>query len=127
MVAKLTKAETRAMAEELLTIKAMYDRYKELEKRLKEAMVTLEMEEIKVDGTGRVFISVSQRISIEPSLARDILGAMANKIIEIRESVSNRLLQALVETGDIAKEEQGQLLAGAKKSNVVSLYVRPLK
>jgi len=115
------------MAEELLSIQPIADRYKELEKELKEAMVELEMEEIDVAGQGRVFISRSERVSIAPDLARDVLGAVANKIIEVRESVSNRLLSALVETGDISGEENEQLLAGAKKRAVTNLYVRPLK
>jgi hypothetical protein len=126
-MARVTKAQTRQMAEELLSIKAMADRYKDLEKQLKTAMVTLKMDEIEIQGHGRVFVSTSQRISIAPGLARDVLGAVANKIIEIKESVSNRLLEALVTTGDISGDENEQLLAGAKKTDVISLYVRPLK
>jgi len=126
-MAKNTKSRTKHMAEELLSIQPIADRYKELEKELKEAMVELEMEEIDVAGQGRVFISRSERVSIAPDLARDVLGAVANKIIEVRESVSNRLLSALVETGDISGEENEQLLAGAKKRAVTNLYVRPLK
>jgi hypothetical protein len=126
-VAKVTKAETRRMAEELISLQAMAERYKALEKDLKEAMVTLQMNEVLVEGKGRVFVSVSERLSIAPELARDVLGALASKIIEVKESVSNKLLEALVKTGDIRAEQQEQLIAGAKKTDVTSLYVRPLK
>lgn len=126
-MAKVTKTQTRQMAEELLSIKPLFDRYKYLEKRLKASMTDLDMDEIEIDGKGRVFISSSERVSVPPGLARDVLGALANKIIEIRESVSNRLLSALVATGDISGDEHEQLLAGAKKTDVMSLYVRPLK
>jgi hypothetical protein len=126
-VAKLTKGEARRMAEELLAIQAVAKRYAELEKDLKDAMVALEMEEIAVPGQGRVFVSLSERVSVAPELARDVLGALANKIIEIKESVSNSLLSALVATGDIERGQHEQLLAGAKKQRVVNLYVRPLK
>jgi hypothetical protein len=126
-MAKITKARTRQMAEELVTLQPMAERYKRLEKYLKAAMVTLEMDEIPVEGKGRVFISTSERISIAPDSARDILGSVANKIIEVRESVSNKLVDALVITGDINGDQYKQLKAGAKKTDVVSLYVRPLK
>lgn len=126
-MAKITKSQTRQMAEELLSIKSVADRYKEIEKELKGAMVALDMKEIEVPGSGRVFVSTSERVSVSPALARDVLGAMANKIIEVKESVSNRLLSALVATGDISGDEHEQLLAGADKRAVTSLYVRPLK
>ncbi len=124
---KVTKAQTRQMAEELISLQPMAERYKRLEKDLKAAMMTLEMDEIPVEGKGRVFISTSERISIAPDLARDVLGAVADKIIEVKESVSNKLLEALVKMGDISGDQQEQLIAGAKKTDVVSLYVRPLK
>lgn len=126
-MAKITKSQTRQLAEELLSIKSVADRYKEIEKELKERMVTLDMKEIEIPGQGRVFVSSSERVSVPPDLARDVLGAVANKIIEIKESVSNRLLSALVETGDISGDEHEQLLAGADRRAVTSLYVRPLK
>jgi hypothetical protein len=124
---KPTKSQARQMAEELLSIKSVADRYVYLEKRLKPMMVDLEMPEIEIAGKGRVFVATSQRISVAPELARDVLGSLANKIIEIRESVSNKLLEALVATGDIDGDQHSQLLTGAKKTDVVSLYVRPLK
>lgn len=115
------------MTQELLNLQPIAERYKQLEKDLKAAMVALEMPEIKVPGQGRVFISISEQVSISPELARDVLGAIANKIIEVKESVSNRLLSALVATGDIDGDQHNQLLAGAEKTDKVSLYVRPLK
>jgi Holliday junction resolvasome RuvABC endonuclease subunit len=125
-VGKVTKGQARQMAEELLAIKAVADRYSELEKQLKAAMCELKMQEIAVEGKGRVFIAVSERVTIAPDFARDVLGALANKLIEVKESVSNKLLEALVRTGDITGDQQEQLMAGAKKADVVSLYVRPL-
>jgi hypothetical protein len=124
---KLTKSQVKQMAEELLSIKTVADRYSYLEKRLKSAMVELEIEEIPIKSKGRVFISTSERISIDPDLARDVLGAVAGKIIEVKETVSNKLLEALVKMGDISGDQQEQLIAGAKKTGVTSLYVRPLK
>jgi hypothetical protein len=124
---KPTKSQVKQMAEELLSIKVVSDRYAYLEKRLKAAMVELEMEEIPIRGQGRVFISTSERVTFAPDLARDVLGALAEKVIEVKESVSNKLVEALVKTGDIGQAEHEQLLAGAKKSDRVSLYVRPLK
>jgi hypothetical protein len=115
------------MAEELLSLKSQADRYAYLEKCLKSAMVELEMGEIPVKGKGRVFISTSERVTFTPDLARDVLGALAEKVIETKESVSNKLVEALVKIGDIGEAEHEQLLAGAKKTPTVSLYVRPLK
>jgi len=126
-MAKVTKSQVRQMAEELLSIKSVADRYKEIEKGLKSHMVDLDMKEIEIPGQGRVFVSESERVSVAPDLARDVLGAVANKIIEVKESVSNKLLEALVATGDISGDEHEQLMAGADKRAVTSLYVRPLK
>jgi hypothetical protein len=124
---KPTKSQVKQMAEELLSIKSVADRYSYLEKRLKSAMIELEMEEIPIRGKGRVFISTSERVTFTPDLARDVLGSLAEKVIEVKESVSNKLVDALVKIGDIGQAEHEQLLAGAKKSDRVSLYVRPLK
>lgn len=126
-MAKPTKAQTRQLAEELLNIRCIYERYRAVEKQLKAAMVELGLEEIKIQHSGRVFISTSEVTSIDPDFARDMLGTLANKIIVVSESVSNRLLDALVETGDIDADHEAQLMAGAKKTSRISLYVRPLK
>ena len=124
---KSTKARTEALAEELLLLQPIVERYKRLEGEIKRAMVELEIPEINVRGSGRVFISTSERITISPDLAREVLSAVANKIIEVREAVSNKLVEALVKTGDITSDEHEQLLVGAKRRPVVSLHVRPLK
>lgn len=125
-MAKWTKAQTRQLAEELLNIRSIYERYQAAEKELKIAMVQLKMDEISIDGRGRVFISESETTTIEPDLAWSVLGDLAVKVIEIKESVSNRLISALVATGDISPEAYERLDAGAKKTPRVSLYVRPL-
>jgi hypothetical protein len=115
------------MAEELLAIQPVAEHYAEMEKQLKGAMVDLAMPEIVVAGKGRVFISTSERTTITPDLARQVLGALANKVIEVKESVSNKLVEALVKMGEIDKSTQEQLQAGAIKTPVTALYVRPLK
>lgn len=124
---KLTKSQVKQMADELLAIQPVAARYGELEKQLKAAMVDLAMPEIEVDGKGRIFISTSERTTITPDLARQVLGALANKVIEIKESVSNKLVEALVKMGELDHDTHEQLLAGAVKTLVTNLYVRPLK
>lgn len=126
-MARVTKGQARQMAEELLAIRPVAERYATLEKDLKDAMVALQMEEIAVPGQGRVFVSRMERMTIDPGLARDALGSMANKVIEVKESVSNKLLEALVKTGDVDKEQYEQLAFAAKKTVIFNLYIRPLK
>jgi hypothetical protein len=125
-MAKPNKSQTKQMAEELLSLKSQADRYAYLEKRLKSAMVELEMEEILIRGKGRVFISTSERVTFTPALARAVLGSLAEKVIEVKESVKNDLVKALIKTGDISEEAFERLDEGAKKTPRVNLYVRPL-
>ncbi len=126
-MAKLTKGQVKQMAEELLAIQPMAERAAELEKQLKAAMVDLEMLEVAFAGKGRVFVSTSERMTITPDLARRVLGALADKVIEVKETVSNKLLESLVQMGDLKPEVHERLKAGAIKTPVTALYVRPLK
>ncbi len=126
-MAKPTKAQTKQLAKELLNIRPIYKRYQEAEQELKRNMVTLGMEKIEVKGYGRVFITESETTTISPDLARSVLGDLAVKVIEIKESVKNSLVAALVKTGDISPEAFEQLDKGAKKTPKISLYVRPLE
>lgn len=126
-MAKPTVSQTKQKVEELLNLKAAYDRYQELEAQVKADMVALKHKEIEVPARGRVFISQSERVTISPGLARDILGALAEKVIQIKESVSNSLIKAFVEVGEINEAQRDRLLDEAEKTPIISLYVRPLK
>lgn len=123
----LTKTQTREMAAELLELRPAVERYQELEQAIKRSMKRLKMDKIEMDQ-GRVFISVSEKMTLEPAAARTVLGPdLAQKVIKTTEKVSNALLKALAEMGDISDEQLAELREKAKKSEVVSLYVRPLK
>lgn len=116
------------MVEELLNIQAVYERYRELEQCIKQGMVELKFSELEIAGKGRVFISQSERVTVSPALAREVLDeALANMLIQITESVPNDLIKALVQVGKISQAQREALLAGAERTPVVSLYVRPLK
>lgn len=126
-MAKVTKTQTRQMAKELLELRRAVERYQELEKSIKRAMKRLKMDAITTDQ-GRVFITVSEKMTLEADAAREVLGnKLAEKVIKVTESVSNPLLKALHEMGDISEEKLSQLRERSQKSEVVSLYVRPLK
>jgi hypothetical protein len=114
------------MAEELLNLHQAVERYKELEGLIKTGLQQLKHKEIATDK-GRVFISTSERVSVSADLAREVLGPDAVRIIRIKEVVPNELIKAFVEVGDISQEQRDRLMAGAEKTPVVSLYVRPLK
>lgn len=101
--------------------------YKALEEELKAGMVQLGHTQIDLGKKGRVFISQSERVVVPPKLLRDVIGALAEVIIQKKESVPNHLVKAFVETGQINEDQREQLMAEAEKTMVVSLYVRPLK
>lgn len=128
MAKRVTVSQTKQMVEELLNLRAAYERYQELETQVKANMVQLKYKEIDVPGLGRVFIAQSERITVSPDMARDELGEMlAKKLIRIKEYVPNQLIKAFFEVGDISEAQREKLLARAEKTPVVSLYVRPLK
>lgn len=124
---KPTKAQTVQMIDELLSLQPVVERYRLLETDIKAAMRMLEMAEVET-RSGRVFISVSERMAIEPKIVRDVLGLdLAGKIIKVKESVSNKLLVAFREVGDISEAQMDELRKKAKKTVVTNLHVRPLK
>lgn len=124
---KPTKTQTVQMIDELLSLQPVVERYKFLEGEIKAAMRMLEMSEVET-RKGRVFISVSERMTVSPALARNLLGLdLAGKIIKTRESVSNKLLVAFHEVGDISEAQMDELRQKAKKTVVTNLHVRPLK
>lgn len=124
---KPTKRQATQMTEELLTIRPMVERYKFLEGEIKAAMRILEMTEIE-SKMGRVFISTSERMKIEPSVVRDVLGLdLASKVVQAKEVVSNKLLSAFHEVGDISESQMDRLRRRAKRTQVTNLHVRPLK
>jgi Holliday junction resolvasome RuvABC endonuclease subunit len=127
-MARLTKTQARQMVEELLALRPAFERYQELEQAVKQAMKRLKTASIEVEDKGRVFVSLSERMTLDPTIARQVLGGeLAQKIIKITETVSNPLLKALAEMGDISEEQMDDLRIRAEKTQVVSLHVRPLK
>ena len=125
---KLTKAALEGMVEELLNLRLVVERYEYLQGRVKYGMVALDEKEIEVAGSGRVFVAQSERVVVSPGLARDVLGdELAEKLIRVKESVPNALINAFAEVGDLSEGQHEALLQGAEKTPVVNLYVRPLK
>lgn len=126
-MAKPTKTQLNQMVDELLTIAAIYDRYRLLEKQVKEGMDTLDLTEIEVAGKGRVFISESVRTTIPVEVAVDVLGQkLARKITQVKRSISKRLFDAFCEAGEIEDALQEAVLERSEHRRAVSLYVRPL-
>jgi hypothetical protein len=123
---KTTVKSLRALTEELLDLQAAVERYKEVEALLKDGLTGLGLTEMATDR-GRVFISISERVTVSPALARDILGPLAEKVIVKKESVPNDVLKGFVKAGLISEPERERLLAEAEKTQVVSLHVRPLR
>ena len=127
-MSKVTVKQLKKDAAELLRLQPMIQRYRELEQMLKDGMIALGHTQIEITGQGRVFVSVSKRETVSPELVRELLGEqMASKIIQRKETVPNRLIEAFVEVGDIEKAERDRLMAEAERREVVNLYVRPLK
>lgn len=126
MTRKTTAKSLRALTEELLDLQAAVERYRELEALLKDGLQELGYTEMVTDR-GRVFISISERVTVSPALARDVLGPLAEKVIVKKESVPNDVLKGFVKAGLISKPDRERLLFEAEKTQVVSLHVRPLK
>lgn len=123
---KYTVGVVKQLVEELLSLKPMADRYKELEAQVKDGMQTIKWAEVESDK-GRVFISESERITVTPEIAREILGTdFAAKIIQVKESVPNNLIKAFVEVGEINEKQRDELMSLAQRTQVVNLHVRPL-
>lgn len=126
-MAKPTIRQVQDQVGQLLRLAPIKDWCSSLEKEVKRGMSELELKEVSVKGLGRVFITETERTTVTPELARKILGDLAPKVIEVKEVVSNDLIKALVQMGDITSEQREQLLAEAEKKPTVSLYIRPLK
>lgn len=127
MSAKITKSQALQMAEELVTLQPMVERYKVLEAELKTTMQHLELDGIET-RTGRIKMSVTERMTISPATARHVLGEeMARKVIQVKETVSSRLLKTFHEVGDVTAGQMDDLNGQAKKSTVIRLHIRPLK
>lgn len=128
MAKKITASAARKMVEELFDIQAAYERYQELEKQIKEALVALKYNELEIAGRGRVLISQSEQVTVPTEVALDVLGQeLASKVIVTRRSVSNDIIKAFVLAGEISEAQREQLLSKAQRLPRVSLYVRPLK
>jgi hypothetical protein len=124
---KPTVARLKQMVDELLTIQAVAERYAALEKQIKADMDTLKWKEVVVPGKGRVEISKSERATISPESVRSLLPDLANQIIQIKESVPNKLVEAFLQGRLITREQYKALDEQAQRTPVISLYVRPLK
>lgn len=128
MAKKFTYKAVRGMVEELLALHSAVERYKELEGQIKEGLVALKFNEVEFEDKGRVFISISERVNVPLDVAiRELGQELADKVIVIKKSVSNEIVKAFVKAGEISEEQREKLLAGAEKTPVTNLYVRPLK
>lgn len=130
-MARTSRKQLRALAEELLELRAGKERYEALEKEIKAALagqnLTGEENALTVAG-GRIWITTSTKTAIPVELAVSVLGQeLAGKVIEVKKSVSNDQVKAFIKAGDISPDLAKKLDAGAQKTPVVSLFVRPLK
>lgn len=127
MAKKVTAKNLRALTEELFGLRAAVERYEELEALLKDGMRQLKFTEVVTDR-GRIFISTSERTIVPVEVAMRELGQeLANKVIVVKKSVSNEIVKAFVKAGEINEAQREALLAGAERTPVVNLHVRPLK
>ena len=127
MAKKITASAVKAMTEELLNIQVFYERYQELEQAIKAGLVELKYTEMET-GKGRVFISTNERTSVPVEVAiRELGDELAANVIVVKKSVSNDIVKAFVQAGKISEAQREKLLAGAQKTSVVNLHVRPLK
>lgn len=125
---RLTVSQLRQMVAELLNLAPVIERYRALEKDVKAGMVKLAQEEIEVAGKGRVFIKQTERMTVSPALASEVLGVdLGRKVIVTKESVSNEIIDAFVKAGDISEELHQELQDRADRKEVINLYVRPLQ
>lgn len=115
------------MVEELLSLNPLYKRYEKLKDQVKAGLQQFKLTEYDIEGLGMVEIQNSDRLTVPPEIARQILGDLAKKVIEVEEKVSNELLKACVKMGDINEEQRQALLEGANKTPIVSLTIKPAK
>ncbi len=126
-MARTTISQLRQMVEELLSLAPLAERYTEIEKAVKAGLVEVKYKDLDIPGKGRVFISQSERVTVPPEVAVDVLGdSLASKVIVVKRAVSNDILKAFVKAGEISESQREQLLERADKSPIVNLYVRPL-
>lgn len=127
-MARPTVRDLKKKVAELLELRQVHDRYKELEAEVKSDMVKLKYREVDLKEAGRVRISTSERVTVSEALAIKELGAtLAGKVTVVKRSVSNELLKAFVKAEEIKAEQYEALMEKAEKTPVTSLYVRPLK
>lgn len=122
---KITKKSLNQLIEELLDLRAAVERCKEVEEQVKEGMRRLELDEV-VTNRAKVKVSTSTRASLKPDQVRAILDLhLANRLIEVKESVKMDRVRTFHETGLIEPKQYAALDAVAKKVEITSLYVRP--
>lgn len=126
-MAKLTKAQCEQLVDEIIGLQEYVDRYKEIEKLLKENLSRF-AEDGVATSKGRAFVSTSERVEIPVEVANKELGLeMAAKVMVIKRSVANKLVDAFTQAGEITQQQFERLMELAERKPVVSLYVRPLK
>lgn len=126
-IKNVTREQLHQMAEELLSLDPLRKRYDRLKEQVKAGLQQFKLDQYEIDGMGAVEIQKSERVAVTPELARQVLGEMAKKVIQVEESVSNDLIKACVKMGDITEEQRQALLDGTEKTPVASLYVKPVK
>lgn len=125
-MAKLTKAQCEQLVDEYLELQPHVERAKDIEKDLK-ANLGRFANGVRTEY-GRAFVSVSERIEVPVEVANQVLGLeMGAKIMVVKRSVANKLLDAFHEAGEIGEREYARLMELAKRKPITSLYVRPLK
>lgn len=130
-MAKPTLTALKQDVRRLLELRAAKEEYEALEAAVKAQMVKLgrvgEEKAVETDN-GRVFVAATVKTAIPVPLASEILGIeLATKVIQVKTSVSNDQVKALVKAQLISPEQAAQLDAGATKTPGVSIYVRPLQ
>lgn len=127
MAKKPTVKGLKRMCEELLALRAAYERYEALAAEIREDMAALRYTEMNLDS-GRVFVSRTEQVDITPQQAISELGAvMASKVIVTRTFVSKEILAAFVRAGEVSEEQYTRLLQKAGRKPIARLYVRPAK
>lgn len=128
-MAKTTKTALTVKIEALLDLAPLAQRYKQLEKEVKEGMDALgligEEAGVEIPGKGRVFASEGKRTTIPVDIVVDELGELlASKIT--KRSVAKTKFDSFCEAGVIDEKSRDAILGQSKHTPVISLHVRPL-
>lgn len=112
------------MAGELITLQPTYERYLELQRKLKRGMHTKGIDQIQCEH-GDVSLVVADQALADADGARAALGdELAGKVFFLKASVCNKLLAALAEIGGLGYSEMGELMDGADGLPIVGLRIK---